>query len=988
MKNIFAISLSLLLLSSQGLFANPVAEKNKTSTPFSFRENKGQITDQYYNTRSDIQYKLQTQDVTVFVGNGQLHYQWIKTPKQEVQHKHTLPGENAPEPAQVTADIYRMDVVLAGANTETQIVAEEGTEDTETYYTNTSAEGIQASAYQKITYKNVYPHIDWVLYTHNSRLKYDFIVHPGGRVSDIQLRYEGANTLTLKDGAAIATTPMGSITEDAPYVYEQQTGKTVSTSYMLDGNTLRFEAGSYTGTLVIDPSVAWGTYYGGTLQEDLCYTTTDNSGNVYLAGSTLSTNNIATTGTHMSTASFGRDGYIAKFNSRGQRLWGTYYGSNNDDYILSTVCDKHGNILVTGYTNSTTNIASAGSHQSTYGGGTSDAFLAKFSPSGQRLWGTYLGGSAGDRAQSVAVDTADNIYIAGYTLSSSGIATTGGHQPTIGSTTHLDGFFAKFSPTGTRQWGSYYGGIQDDLCLWITTDTLGYIYMCGSASSNNNIGTPSSYQPTRAGVADGFWVKLDQAGIRLYSTYLGGTGSDALPAIHTDNDENVYVALNSWSTDLPVLNAHQTTYSGQRDGYLAKFNKTGNLVWSTYYGGTADDDINSLNINVHGNLIAGGYTLSNNNIASPNGYQTTKSGTDLFFTEFTPTGQRVYGSYFGGPGGEGGCVFADQAGNIYLSGETGSTTGISTPGGFQPAISSTNTADAFLVRLNPDTIHAVASFSPAIICPTDTLRVFYTTNKRLQPGNILTVQLSDSSGSFLHATVIGQITADTSGSIFCTINQPIAGSRYKIRIVSSAPYYISDPSATNLTIRYKVPTVNITNSPNTPILPAGATVTFTAIPVNGGNSPRYQWRMNGADIAGAATDQYTTNSLVTGDVVSVWIKSNDPCAQPDTAVATAMAISFTDHVADVAKKRPLNTYPNPNRGYFTISARSERIADDEAVRLKVYSPIGQLVYEEVCKASELKTGRRIDLGSNAAPGIYHIDILSGHQQFYSRVTIL
>jgi len=136
------------------------------------------------------------------------------------------------------------------------------------------------------------------------------------------------------------------------------------------------------------------------------------------------------------------DAFLVKFNSSGVRQWGTYYGGTVNDEESSCATDASGNVYLAGRTKSTTAIATTGAHQTTYGGGYYDAFLVKFNSSGVRQWGTYYGGTGTDEGRSCATDTSGNVYLAGYTQSTTGIATTGAHQTTYGGSS--DAFLVKF----------------------------------------------------------------------------------------------------------------------------------------------------------------------------------------------------------------------------------------------------------------------------------------------------------------------------------------------------------------------------------------------------------------------------------------------------------------------------------------------------------------------------------------------------------------
>ncbi|HRE58569.1 MAG TPA: SBBP repeat-containing protein, partial [Candidatus Kapabacteria bacterium] len=123
----------------------------------------------------------------------------------------------------------------------------------------------------------------------------------------------------------------------------------------------------------------WGTYYGGNQGEFGSAIAVDGSGNVYVCGNTSSSNAIATAGAHQTTFGGDIDAFIVKFTTNGVRLWGTYYGSFGWDQGIGIAVDGGGNVYITGETSSFNAIATAGAHQTTYGGGFRDAFIAKFS---------------------------------------------------------------------------------------------------------------------------------------------------------------------------------------------------------------------------------------------------------------------------------------------------------------------------------------------------------------------------------------------------------------------------------------------------------------------------------------------------------------------------------------------------------------------------------------------------------------------------------
>ncbi len=209
--------------------------------PLTFIENNGQITDINGAVLKDIAFKLSTPGMNLYVGNGELHYQFRK-----------LENATSANPLMKT---YRMDVTLLGANKHAQVITNDKQAYYEKYYNeHTSIGGITAAAYNKITYKEVYPGIDWVLYVKGDNVEYDFVVRPGADASLIKLQYGGATNLSITpDGGIAAITPMGKVQEKKPFAYENKSGKEVAANFKLQGNIVSFETAKSNGTLTIDP---------------------------------------------------------------------------------------------------------------------------------------------------------------------------------------------------------------------------------------------------------------------------------------------------------------------------------------------------------------------------------------------------------------------------------------------------------------------------------------------------------------------------------------------------------------------------------------------------------------------------------------------------------------------------------------------------------------------------------------------------------------
>lgn len=790
-----------------------------------FIENKGQITDQRGAVRNDIDFKLQTPELTMFIGNGQLHYQWLRAEKQKekVKTKEAIPGAGMPispspfmeqRPEYEMVATYRMDVTLVGANRHAQPVAEEPDAYYENYVTkNTGEKGISVHTYRKLTYKNIYPNIDWVLYVGAGEvLKYDFIVHPGGNTKDIQLRYDGATELKLHDGALTAVTPYGSITEQAPYTYMAENNQPVASAFVLEGNTLSFRVEHQSkGTLVIDPQLHWATYYGGTLQDYLYHVSGDDSGYVYTTGHTFSANNIATKGAYQDTlpVRFGSNywtAFVAKFSGAGVRQWATYYHPGCDIWLYAS---KYNNgLFVTGRADTSTLVVlgTQGTQQPVHGGGFWDGLLMKFSSAGMPEWMTYVGGADFDYIFDIDIDGNGDLIIGGYSYSSNNIASTNAHQATKNATT-WSGVLAKYSPLGVRRWGTYYSGNLYTYVAGVAVDKWNNIYICGPTEDTSGIVTKGTHKDSAHFTPqstpgyyyeEGYIAKFDSSGKRIWGTYYGGSSYDGL--WNLDCDDSGYVYATGWTNSnngIATPGAYKTTKAAiYNAGIMVKFDSSGHRRWGTYLDSNYYNGYYHGGLTVHNNTIyLSGTTGNPSDIATQDAAQSTLKGQlDMYIMKFDTDGKKTWGTYFGGSGEEyntggyyGGHLHINTfkgSTNIYLTGHTINSDDLSTPDAHQ--LRRGGNYDGFLAKLTDDTLVSLNSEIPLYACVGDTITVGYRTTYSFRNGNVFTIQLSDDTGSFKNAVTLGTVTGDTTGELRCVIplNTP-RGDGYRIRVAAS-----------------------------------------------------------------------------------------------------------------------------------------------------------------------------------------------------------
>lgn len=678
---IFYIFLSLFLtFKLQAQNTIDLAKKNLSiaKQQTAFEENKGQIWDFNNERASYVKYHFQQKGIDIFMLPTGLAYQFTKvdSPKDyEVNSKDFLSTRDQAIQStlidQAHVETYRMDMELVNANPNPIIIADGKSKDYVQYYNRNA---LEVHSFSQLTYQDVYPGIDWVIYSTDKGLKYDFIVQPGADPKQIQLRFKDHEDLKINvDGSFTVSNRMGSVTEQAPISFQDD--QVIETAFMLDQNVISFELGNYDPTelLTIDPSLLWASYYGGNDIDATSSCTVDTKENVYLVGSTYSATNIASGG-HQNSLVGSPDAFIVKFSNTGTRLWASYYGDTNIDRGVSCAVDIIGNIYLVGHTQSSNNIAFGG-HQNSYGGAYLDAFIVKFSSAGTRLWASYYGGNDLDSGLSCAVDSTGNIYMAGYTESATNIA-WGGHQDSLRN--GQDAFIVKFSPTGTRLWASYYGGNSGDIGHSCSVDANGNVYLIGETYSDTDIafgGHQNSYIPN--GSADAFIVKFSSSGTRLWASYYGGFSKDIGYSCSVDPSGNVYLAGYTQSNSNIASGGHQNSLSGNQDAFIVKFNSSGTRLWASYYGGMDWDSGNYCTTDTSGNVYLIGTTFSNSSIAS-NGYQNTFGGfSDAFIVKFSPTGTRLWASYYGGSHWDYGTSCAiDRTGKVYLTGDTQSNSNI------------------------------------------------------------------------------------------------------------------------------------------------------------------------------------------------------------------------------------------------------------------------------------------------------------------------
>ena len=480
------------------------------------------------------------------------------------------------------------------------------------------------ATYSRIEYQNVYEGIDVAWYGNQGQLEYDFRVQPGAEANSIRVRIEGTRKLALEAAGDVRIeTAAGSMKLRLPEVYQEIAGarKRVQGRYVLRAaNEIGFELGGYdrSKALVIDPTLVYGTYFGGS-GLDARAITTDALGNVYIGG-------IANTGLPvMNPLQSGQLGFsdvwVAKFDPTGTvLLYSTYVGGSRTDNLVtqsSLAVTASGELIAAGQTSSTDfPLVNAAQSQ-----GPADPsnyclpFAFKLNASGSAfVYSTYLGGNPPEGATgwAVATDAAGNAYVTGE--ADGGFATTPGAYQSAYGGGWADAFVVKLGPSGALVYSTLVGGAELDYAVAIAADSAGNAYIAGQTRSSSFPNNPPGAVTTNAGLLDTFVAKLNPDGTAVsWLTLLGGTGDDVPNAMARDSASGkLYVAGFTTSTNLPTTaGAIQAGSNGPKQGFVASVNPDGmSLGFVTYLGGGKDDAIQGIALTAGGQVVVAGSTNS------------------------------------------------------------------------------------------------------------------------------------------------------------------------------------------------------------------------------------------------------------------------------------------------------------------------------------------------------------------------------------------
>jgi hypothetical protein len=473
-------------------------------------------------------------------------------------------------------------------------------------YTYAATRVSVGAAYKAIEYRNIYPGITLRLSFAGRAIKADYLVAPGADPTVIRFRYEGAEA--RMDGADLVA---GELRQPSPTVL--QASSTLPARYRIgpDG-WVRFEISPHDPQLplVIDPYVITkSAYFGGGLTDRINAMTLDAAGYIYVTGATES---VDFPSGSPQARSGGVEVFVLKINPANlQLIYATYLGGSAEDRAFAIAVDASGSAYIAGFTASTDFPSSNG-----WGGGATDAFVARFTPSGSLHFSTLIGGSGSDAANGIALKTDGSVWVAGETTSSN-IPLVGAAYQSV-NRGGQDAFLARVNANGSIAYTGYFGGNGEDRAVGITVDSAGEVYFTGGTTSAN-FPVANAFQNANQGIQDAFVAKLSADGGTLrYSSYLGGSGGavglgEVGNWIGVDATGVATIAGITGSINFPVTPTALQPYfgGGATDAFVAKISAAGNsLLYSTYFGGASTDEAWVGVLSPDGTFYFGGNTAS------------------------------------------------------------------------------------------------------------------------------------------------------------------------------------------------------------------------------------------------------------------------------------------------------------------------------------------------------------------------------------------
>jgi len=408
--------------------------------------------------------------------------------------------------------------------------------------------------------------------------------------------------------------------------------------------------------------------FGGQLRDATTAVATDRYGNIYIAGETWSAD-FPIKDAFDSSYNGGLDIFVCKLNAEADTvLFSTFIGGNSYDIVRALAVDTHGNIWMTGTTQSS-NFPTVSAFQPSLSG-FNDAFLLKLSnDGGSILASTFFGGGGYDEGRAITIDAAQNVWLAGGTWG--GLVMV---NPIDGSyDSYADIFLAQFdSQLGNLIFSTYWGGNEADEHNSLAI-AGGRIFLSGDTRSTDfpSIGVDAD---TYKGGQDGYLLTLDEVTHEvLFSSYIGGSGEDRLRGMSVDSAGNVWLAGLTTSTNFPLVDPMDSVLEGPgsySDAILLMFTNGTSLTFSTFLGGTGDQSAadvacfrpSEIVLALHTNSSLDGFIPLVAPIDS-----TYNGGSEIFLLDLDYSSRNIrFSTYLGGSDADGGPSAEGNTDNIHI----------------------------------------------------------------------------------------------------------------------------------------------------------------------------------------------------------------------------------------------------------------------------------------------------------------------------------
>jgi hypothetical protein len=655
----FFLAASCLLLISVPCLAAPPG----------FLENVGQFD-------SQVLYVAESAGTTIFLTQEAIVLVLHETPQMDSPPDPLawpvdgLSGEEGPVGA------WALWIRFAGANPEARVEARDKLPGYANFFfgSDPAAWRTHVASYEEILYRELWPGIDLVLRITPDGLVWESLAQPGAPPDQVRFDYEGAAVQRLGDGSVRLETGLGTIFHQwasrATGVFSRRPGPQEAPP--------RDDPGA----------LVWSTFLGGSSWDYGVDLETDPAGNAIVTGWTDFSDFPATPGAYDETWNGGRDIYVAKLSAAGDSLlWSTFVGGSADDYGFNVLLEASGAVLVAGATLSSDFPTTPGALDPSPNGDVDLCYIGLTAGGDSLLFATYIGGSGEDHVLTLVADGAGGVVMAGSTDSADFPTTPGAFQENFGGV--VDGYVLKASSWGDSLiWCTYLGSDSLDIVGWGSVASDGTIVVPGASESPNFPTTPGAYDETFNGLRDAIVARLSADGTTLlWSTFVGGDTLDVGRSAVVDALGNVVFCGATFSADFPTTpGAFDETSNASFDGFVAKLSASGGqLLWSTYYGGTDDDVVKDCQLTSSGFVVLTGWTLSADLPVTPNGYDTSFNGSyDAYVAQLSPYGDAlVWGSFVGGTSGDVyEVVKLDPAGDFLLVGEAMSPDFPVTPGAY------------------------------------------------------------------------------------------------------------------------------------------------------------------------------------------------------------------------------------------------------------------------------------------------------------------